>query len=91
MEYKLEILRFYGDSHYNCQIDAKMLFKTYFCYPCCFETHQTYRFNYHSTYSYSGIGSIERALNVFISVLVVLTVCRSLPEIRDKMAVARAH
>ena len=32
-----------------------------FYYPCCFETRQTYRFHYHSTYSYSGIGSIERA------------------------------
>ena len=31
------------------------------CHPCCFETRQTYRFNHHSTYSYSGIGSIERA------------------------------
>ena len=31
---------------------------------CCFETCQTYRFNHHSTYSYSGIGSIERALNL---------------------------
>ena len=40
-----------------------MLFKTYFYYPCCFETRQTYRFNHHSTYSYSGIASIERALN----------------------------
>ena len=39
-----------------------MLFQTYFYHPCCFETRQTYRFNHHSTYSYSGIGSIERAL-----------------------------
>ena len=29
-----------------------------------FETRQTYRFNNHSTYSYSGIGSIERALRI---------------------------
>ena len=30
MEYKLEILRSYGDSHYNCQTSAKMLFQTYY-------------------------------------------------------------
>ena len=39
-----------------------MLFWTYFYHPCSFKTRQTYR-NHHSTYSYSGIGSIERALS----------------------------
>ena len=43
----------------------KCYFKHIFIILCCFKMCQTYRFNHHSTYSYSGRGSIKRALSYY--------------------------
>ena len=57
---------------------VKHLLKCYFkhiYHSCCSETCQTYRFNNHSTHSYSGIGSIERALNnLSFNMLIIVTI-----------------
>ena len=46
-------------------ICAKMLLKTYF-------TIFAYRFNHHSTYSYSGIWSIERVLSLIEGIKILI-------------------